>query len=123
MPYYAQPSLSQTNTALLTGAYGQGQQYQQQRYLAPADIQAQLAGKPAFYDNIRGIYYDGARAWYYDSTGAPGARNSYSTGSVITAIEQRPNGVVIRLGNGTEGDYAVHRAHPSSVYYNTPLAL
>lgn len=27
-----------------------------QRYLAPADIQAQLAGKPAFYDNIRGEF-------------------------------------------------------------------
>ncbi|KAF8383718.1 hypothetical protein PRIPAC_72860 [Pristionchus pacificus] len=104
-----------------------GQQYYGagygQRYLAPADIQAQLAGKPAFYDNIRGIYYDGKRAWYYDAAGAPGARNSYSSGSVITAIEQGPTGTVIRIGNGTQGNLEEHRNAPSSVYYNTPLAL
>ncbi|GMS81919.1 hypothetical protein PENTCL1PPCAC_4094, partial [Pristionchus entomophagus] len=94
-----------------------------QRYLAPAEIQQQLAGKPAFYDNIRGIFYDGKRAWYYDNSGAPGARNSYSSGSVITAIEQGPTGTVIRIGNGTQGNLEEHRNHPSSVYYNTPLAL
>ncbi|GMR59690.1 hypothetical protein PMAYCL1PPCAC_29885, partial [Pristionchus mayeri] len=106
----------QQQSQLIGAGYGQ-------RYLAPAEIQAQLAGKPAFYDNIRGIYYDGKRAWYYDNSGAPGARNSYSSGSVITAIEQGPTGTVIRIGNGTQGNLEEHRNHPSSVYYNTPLAL
>ncbi|GMT12530.1 hypothetical protein PFISCL1PPCAC_3827, partial [Pristionchus fissidentatus] len=94
-----------------------------QRYLAPAEIQNQLAGKPAFYDNVRGIYYDGKRAWYYDNSGAFGARNSYSSGSVITAIEQGPSGTVIRIGNGTHGNPEELRNHPSSVYYTNPQAL
>ena len=83
-----------------------------QRLVAPAEIQAQYRGKPAFYDASRGILYDGKTAWYY----AP--HTPYGqTSSVITAIETTPSGATrITVGNGTSGNLQEHQAHQPSNY-------
>uniref|UniRef100_A0AC35F4P2 Uncharacterized protein n=1 Tax=Panagrolaimus sp. PS1159 TaxID=55785 RepID=A0AC35F4P2_9BILA len=101
------------------GLAGQGQQGgligagYGQRHVAPAHIQEQYRGKPAFFDSERGILWDGKTAHFYAPVGsAPSAQQS----NLITAIETGPQGTRITLGNGTQGDLREHAMHPSSNY-------